>query len=83
MTYRWKWGKLPECEIKNSQIRTNWNKTAKALKTIAGVDVLDSTGQVKDMNEILGELGEKYKDLDKNSRLALGEAIGGNWIIFH
>lgn len=53
------------------------NKTAKALKTIADVDVLDANGQVKDMNDILGELGEKYKTLDKNSRLAIGESIGG------
>lgn len=53
------------------------NKTAKALKSIADIDVLDSNGQVKDMNDILGELGEKYKTLDKNGRLAIGESIGG------
>lgn len=53
------------------------NKTALVLKNIAGIDVLDATGQVKDMNEILGELGSKYNDLSKNDKLALGEAIGG------
>ena len=61
----------------NSSIQTN--KTAKALKEIAGVDVFDKqTGQVKDMNDILGELGNKYKDLSKNQQLAIAEAIGGN-----
>lgn len=30
------------------------------------------------MNDILGELGDKYKDLSKNQQLALAEAIGGN-----
>ena len=35
------------------------------------------TGQVKDMNDILGELGNKYKDLSKNQQLAIAEAIGG------
>lgn len=61
----------------NSSIQTN--KTAKSLKEIAGIDVFDKqTGQVKDMNTILGELGDKYKDLSKNQQLALAEAIGGN-----
>ena len=55
------------------------NKTAKALKEIANIDVFDKqTGQVKDMNDILGELGSKYKDLSKNQQLAIAEAIGGN-----
>ena len=61
----------------NSSIQTN--KTAKALKEIANIDVFDKqTGQVKDMNDILGELGNKYKDLSKNQQLAIAEAIGGN-----
>ena len=29
------------------------------------------------MNDILGELGNKYKDLSKNQQLAIAEAIGG------
>ena len=62
---------------KDGSIQTN--KTAKALKEIAGIDVFDKqTGQVKDMNDILGELGNKYKDLSKNQQLAIAEAIGGN-----
>ena len=60
----------------NSSIQTN--KTAKALKEIAGVDVFDKqTGQVKDMNDILTEVADKYDSLSKNQKLALGEAIGG------
>ena len=62
---------------KDGSIQTN--KTAKALKEIANIDVFDKqTGQVKDMNDILGELGNKYKDLSKNQQLAIAEAIGGN-----
>ena len=60
----------------NSSIQTN--TTAKALKEIAGVDVFDKqTGQVKDMNDILTEVADKYDSLSKNQKLALGEAIGG------
>ena len=62
---------------KDGSIQTN--KTAKALKEIAGVDVFDKqTGQVKDMNDILTEVADKYDSLSKNQKLALGEAIGGN-----
>lgn len=62
---------------KDGTIQTN--KTAKALKEIAGVDVFDKqTGQVKDMNDILTEVADKYDSLSKNQKLALGEAIGGN-----
>ena len=35
------------------------------------------TGQVKDMNDILTEVADKYDSLSKNQKLALGEAIGG------
>lgn len=52
------------------------NKTAKALKAV-GIDVLDSSGNVRDMTEIMDELGNKWDTLSKKDRLALGEAIAG------
>ena len=52
------------------------NKTAKALKNV-GIDVLDSSGNVRDMTEIMDELGNKWDTLSKKDRLALGEAIAG------
>ena len=52
------------------------NKTAKALKAV-GIDVLDSSGNVRDMTEIMDELGSKWDTLSKKDRLALGEAIAG------
>ena len=52
------------------------NKTANALKAV-GIDGLDSSGNVRDMTEIRGELGNKWDTLSKKDRLALGEAIAG------
>ena len=52
------------------------NKTAKALKKV-GIDVLDSSGNVRDMSDIMDELGSKWDKLSKKDRLALGEAIAG------
>ena len=52
------------------------NKTAKALKKV-GIDVLDSSGNVRDMTDIMDELGNKWDTLSKKDRLALGEAIAG------
>ena len=52
------------------------NKTGKALKRI-GIDVLDSKGQVRDMTDIMDELGSKWDTLSKKDRLAIGEAIAG------
>ena len=57
------------------------NKTAKALKEIAGIDVYSdkSKGQVKDMVTILDELNVKLKEgkLNQDEFLALSEALAG------
>ena len=57
------------------------NKTAKALKEIAGIDVYSdkSKGQVKDMVQILDELNVKLKEgkIEQDEYLALSEALAG------
>ena len=54
------------------------NKTALALKQV-GINCQNSDGQVKSTSEILGELGEKWKELgnDTKTKMALAEAIAG------
>lgn len=54
------------------------NKTALALKKV-GINCQNSNGQVKSTSEILGELGEKWKELgdDTKTKMALAEAIAG------
>ena len=55
------------------------NKTAKALKGIAGIDVYkDKTkGQLKSMVQLLDELHPKWGQLTDDQRAALSEAIAG------
>lgn len=61
---------------KTGELQTN--KTAKALKEIGKIDIFDKkTGQVKDMNDILGELAGKWDTYSKNEKIALGSAIAG------
>ena len=73
MTNRWKWRKLPEHEIKNSWLITIWNKTAKSLKEIAGIDVFSDKEQtkVKSMTQILDELNGKWDTLSDKEQKAL------------
>lgn len=55
------------------------NKTAMALKEIAGADVYSdkSKGKLKSMTEILDEVQSKWKDLNDEQRAGLSEAISG------
>lgn len=53
------------------------NKTAMALKEIAGVDVYSdkSKGELKSMTDILDEVHGKWKDFNDEQRAGLSEAI--------
>lgn len=64
-------------DAKNGNIKLN--KTAKALETIAGIDIYadKKTGQIKSMVNILDELKPKWKSLRDDERAALSEAIAG------
>ena len=54
------------------------NKTAKALKEIANIDVWDKqTGQIKDMYQVMEELSVKWDSLSEAEQNALGSAIAG------
>lgn len=55
------------------------NKTAKALKIIAGIDVYSDKkkGEIKDVVQLLDEIKGKWKDLSEDQQLGLAEAIAG------
>lgn len=55
------------------------NKTALALKEIAGIDVFEDKQKtkVKDMVVILDELYERWGDFSEKEQLGLAEAIAG------
>lgn len=55
---------------------TTLTKYSKALATI-GVDIKDQTGNLKDMNQILDEIGQKWQTLTKDQQIALAQTVGG------
>lgn len=51
-------------------------KYSNALKTV-GVDILDYKGNLKEMDTILDELGERWQSIGKNQQIALAQTVGG------
>ena len=52
------------------------NKYSAALETV-GVNILDSNKQLKDMDTILDELGNKWNNIDKSQQVALAQTVAG------
>ena len=52
------------------------NKYSKALDTV-GVQILDVNGEMKDMDTILDELGQRWGDLSDAQKTALAQTVGG------
>lgn len=55
---------------------TDLNKYSKALKTV-GVDILDASGNMKNMDTILTDLAEKWDNLSQAQQTALAQTVGG------
>ena len=54
----------------------NLTKYSKALETV-GISVLDATGNLRDMDSILDDLGEKWDTLSSAQQTALAQTVGG------
>ena len=52
------------------------NKYSQALETV-GVHALEANGDLRDMDEILYDLGERWDDLTKAQQVALAQTVGG------
>ncbi len=55
---------------------TDLNKYSQAMATV-GVNIKDASGQLKDMDQILDELGARWQTLSKDQQVALAQAVGG------
>jgi TP901 family phage tail tape measure protein len=55
---------------------TTLNKYSQALANV-GVNIKDASGQLKDMDAILDELGAKWGTLSKDTQVALAQVVGG------
>lgn len=55
---------------------TDVNAVETALKSV-GVSLRDTNGELRDLEEVLGELGPKWNSLDRNTQAYLGTIIAG------
>lgn len=55
---------------------TTLNKYSEALAKV-GVNIKDTSGELKDMDTILDELGSKWSTLAKDQQIALAETVAG------
>ena len=55
---------------------TTLNQYSSALAKV-GINIKTSAGDLKDMNDILDEMGEKWNRLNKDQQVALAQSVGG------
>jgi TP901 family phage tail tape measure protein len=55
---------------------TDLNKYSQALAT-AGVNIKDQNGQMREMDDILTDLGAKWQTLGKDQQIALAQSVAG------
>lgn len=55
---------------------TTLNKYSSALNAV-GVNIKDEAGQLKDMDEILDEIGAKWNTIGKDQQIALAQTVAG------
>lgn len=55
---------------------TTLNKYSSALEAV-GVNIKDEAGQLKDMDEILDEIGSKWDTIGKDQQIALAQTVAG------
>lgn len=55
---------------------TDVNKVETALKSV-GIQLRDTQGELRDLEEVLDELGKKWNSLDRNTQAYLGTIIAG------
>ena len=55
---------------------TTLNKYSEALNKV-GISIFDQSGQLKDMDSILNEMGSKWTELNKDQQVALAQTVAG------
>lgn len=55
---------------------TTLGQYSKALESI-GVNIKDSKGEVRDMDDILDDMGSKWKTISKDTQIAVAQAVAG------
>ena len=55
---------------------TDLNKYSQALLSV-GINIKDANGELKDMNDILDEMGAKWQTLHRDEQMALAQTVAG------
>ena len=55
---------------------TDLNKYSQGLKAV-GIEIKDASGEMKNMDNILDEMGAKWKTLSKDQQMALAQTVAG------
>mgnify|MGYP003307888177 CR=1 FL=1 len=55
---------------------TNLNKYSEALSKV-GISIFEQNGELKDMDNILSEMGAKWETLNKSQQVALAQTVAG------
>ena len=55
---------------------TTLNKYSAALDKV-GISIFDQAGEIKNMDNILNEMGNKWQDLSKDQQIALAQTVAG------
>lgn len=55
---------------------TTLGQYSKALESI-GVDIKNSKGEIRDMDDILDDMGSKWKTISKDTQIAVAQAVAG------
>lgn len=55
---------------------TTLGQYSQALATI-GINIKDSNGQLKEMDDILNQMGKKWQTIDKATQVAVAQTVGG------
>ncbi len=63
-------------EIVEDGVVTPLNKVDTALRSV-GVSLVDSSGQIRDMQEIFNDLGQVWDGLDRNTKAYLATVVAG------
>jgi TP901 family phage tail tape measure protein len=69
--------RIQDLELGNTlEDGTTLGQYSEALAAV-GISIKDSTGQIKDMNLILDEMGSKWNTLSKDAQIALAQNVAG------
>ena len=58
-------------------VETTLGSYTEKMKEIAGINVLDSNKQLRDMGDVIEEVGEKWNSLSREQQVALSQVMAG------